>query len=114
MASWSSRLDRLKRSVDEVMALRKLTADLSLDAVNSPGFAFDPASAKGILDQYRASIFRDIAAESSAGDAPAPVDNGTSDLRPFADVSVPADGTGTAVPSTVLARLIWLSFSAKI
>ncbi len=84
----------------ELAALRQHTADLSFDEVYSPGFPFDPASAKGILDQYQASIFGDGTETdaSTAGDATSATD-GVSDA--------PSDGTQTAVPSTTLARLVW-------
>lgn len=81
----------------ELALLRQHTADLSFDEVYSPGYVFDPASAKGILDQYQASIF---------GNAPTTADASTNTADANADAS-PTDDSQTAVPSTTLARLAW-------
>lgn len=83
----------------ELVALRQHTADLSFDEVYSSGFAFDPASAKGILEQYQASIFGDGTATTES--------DPTSGNGDTASDAPPGDGTQTAVPSTTLARLIW-------
>ncbi|MBC7738414.1 MAG: hypothetical protein H7245_14630, partial [Candidatus Saccharibacteria bacterium] len=97
----------------DLAALRQHTADLSFDEVYSPGFGFDPASAKGIMDQYQASIFGDgSTVDSPTGDAPAPVDGTTGPAASGDGASdgisdAPSDGTETAVPSNTLARLVW-------
>jgi hypothetical protein len=110
----------------DLLALRQHTADLSFDEVYSPGYVFDPASAKGILDQYQASIFgnapapagQTAAADSSADVPPAdvpptdapPTDGTQADGLQTNDAptdGAQTDGTQTAVPSTTLARLIW-------
>lgn len=98
----------------ELEALRQHTADLSFDEVYSPGLSFDPASAKGILGQYQASIFGDgSTVDAPTVDAPAP-GNGTKgeqavpgDAALDGTSDTPGDGTETAVPSTTLARLVW-------
>lgn len=84
----------------DLAALRQHTSDLSFDEVYSPGIPFDPASAKGILEQYHASIF---------GDGPATDAAPTGNATTFGDgvSDAPTDGTETAVPSTTLARLVW-------
>ena len=84
----------------DLAALRQHTADLSFDEVYSPGIPFDPASAKGILEQYQASIF----ADGPATDA-APTGDATTSGDGISDA--PTEGTQTAVPSTTLARLVW-------
>ncbi len=92
----------------DIAALRQHSADLSFDEVYSPGFAFDPASAKGILAQYQASIFGDgtTADSATAGDGgAAPGD--TPSVDGTASDAPPGDGAETAVPSTTLARLVW-------
>ena len=109
----------------DLAALRQHSADLSFDEVYSPGYVFDPASAKGILDQYQASIFgaAPATAEASpdAGDVSAvanPTANADAGPSASADDSpstsadasadaAPSDGTQTVVPSTTLARLVW-------
>ena len=97
----------------DLAALRLHTADLSFDEVYSPGFGFDPANAKDILEQYQASIFGDgSTADSPTGDAPAPADGATGQATSGDAISngvsaSPSDGTETAVPSTTLARLVW-------
>ncbi|MEO6298428.1 MAG: hypothetical protein ABIV25_00385 [Paracoccaceae bacterium] len=83
-------------TTDDVAALSKQTTDLSFDEVYSPGFAFYPAAADGILTQYRASVFGD--GTTPAGDS-ATADSTTSDM--------PIDGAASDVPSTTLARLFW-------
>ena len=84
----------------EVANLRQHTADLSFDEVYSPGFAFDPTSATGILEQYQASIFGDgTSAKAVPSDLP-DTDATASDVSP-------GDGGQMAVPSTTLARLVW-------
>ncbi len=110
----------------EVATLRQHTADLSFDEVYSAGYVFDPTMAKGILGQYRASIFGDgTEAASLAGDGPAigppTVDSATApsdgthvattaDAPSDAPSDAPPDDGATAVPSTTLARMIWQGF----
>ena len=110
-------------SADEVLALREHTAALSFDEIYSPGFAFDPASAKGILDQYHASIFGDGGSSEAAPgidagtEAPAgAVDatQGTADTAvdpTGSDSAPPLDEVSTPVPSTTLGRLVWHDLS---
>ena len=88
----------------DIATLRQHTADLSFDEVYSPGFTFDPASAKGILAQYQASIFGTAAdSQTTTADAPAVA---TADASADTTADSP-DPTQTAVPSTTLARLVW-------
>jgi hypothetical protein len=93
----------------EIATLRQHTADLSFDEVYSPGFTFDPATAKGILDQYKAAIFGNGTTDPATGDAPTAQDAATSADAPPTDGTSDAstDGTQIAVPSTTLARLVW-------
>lgn len=98
----------------DLAALRQHAADLSFDEIHSPGLGFDPASAKGILEQYQASTFGDGATvDVSTGDTPASGDGTTGDQAASGEGNsdgvsdAPTDGTQTAVPSTTLARLVW-------
>ncbi|MBI1171337.1 hypothetical protein GC209_08050 [bacterium] len=110
-------------TADEIAALRGHTADLSFDEVYSPGFAYDPASAKGILQQYQDAIFGNAPTDGPAtgatdapgdaaaqGDGPAPGDGASADGGADAPGDGAGDGAGDGtgvVPSTTLARLVW-------
>ncbi len=86
----------------EIASLRQHTSDLSFDEIYSPGYVYDPAQAKGIMDQYRASIFGNGA---PAADSATSTDSATATDASSTDS--PNDGGQTAVPSTTLARMVW-------
>jgi spermidine synthase len=91
---------------DEVAKLRQQTKSLSFDEVYSPGFAFDPADAGTVVDDYRASIFGDGSAAPAAGGVdPTGPDPGAID--PTGSNDGDAGETPQVLPSTLLQRLAW-------
>jgi hypothetical protein len=100
---------------DEVAKLRRQTRALSFDEVYSPGFAFDPAEAGTVVEDYRASIFGDGSAQP-ADSAPAAGGIDPTGVGPAGPAPGAADPTGggddggdvpQALPSTLLQRLAW-------
>jgi spermidine synthase len=96
---------------DEVAKLRRQTRSLSFDEVYSPGFAFDPADAGTVVDDYRASIFGNGSAQPAAGGIDP---TGADPTGPDPGAVDPTDGndvgggdTTEALPSTLLQRLAW-------
>jgi spermidine synthase len=94
----------------EVAKLRQQTKSLSFDEVYSPGFAFDPADAGTVVDDYRASIFGNGSAQPAAGGVDPTGADPTGPDPGAVDPTGGDDGgsdTPQVLPSTLLQRLAW-------
>ncbi|MBN8993945.1 MAG: hypothetical protein J0H94_01875 [Rhizobiales bacterium] len=93
----------------EVAKLRQQSKSLSFDEVYSPNFAFDPADAASVVDEYRASIFGDGSAVPAAGDVDPTGADPTGPDPGAVDPTGGDDGGDTpqVLPSTLLQRLAW-------
>ncbi len=95
---------------EEVERLRTYTEEMSFDEIYSPGFAFDPAEAGTVLDEYRESIFG--AGEAAAVDDPS--DPTAGEFDPTTDDPGVDAEEEFVLPPTKLARLYWQSLMGNV
>ncbi|WP_020176963.1 hypothetical protein [Methyloferula stellata] len=82
---------------EEIAKLRAHTRAMSFDEIYYPGFVFDPAQTRSVLDGYKNQVFFE------ADTAP-----GTVDIQPGAEPEIEAAAPESSVlPSTLMGRLTW-------
>ncbi|HET7716888.1 MAG TPA: hypothetical protein VFK86_14790, partial [Bauldia sp.] len=94
---------------EEVERLRAYSEEMSFDEIYSPGFVYDPAEARPVLDEYRESIFG--TGQASAED-PSDSDGGAFDPTTDGEAGEPEEDI--VLPPTKLARLYWQSLVGQI